>query len=570
MFTTTRIARAIARASALLAALGFAALLGAGPALAAPAGAAPARASQAPDVVRSAPMAGTAPSSLTGTASAEAPAVTGAATGTFTPSGKNVESVTIDDATGMLNAAKIQAAFNDINFQKPTKVLIYARPGLYADNINEKTLLRVRAKHPEFISTADPDKWADGSFIITISRNTDARTTPGGLGQVGTYYGEDRKVVDGNGDTVKTDRKIQEEGHPYFKRGDWTQGVIAVAQAGAAELNRPWYQEPGLWITTGIIGGGAGIASLAVAVARSNNRERYASALAAGTGSLTAVTMNLDDTELSARALPQTGSKHAAVLEQRFLSFMEQYRRLLQEQATLESADQKQRSLSELRQRAETFQSDAADQDAFDDAIVSAAALYERTPSWRDAWRLQVAPVEEDLNGIQGVVDQARSMKFGFFSNGADVVAPSAAALDQWLPTARAELDDLNAGMELNSITTEDALDRLVELRSELSDRLQALADAQREAFAKSESERSRMDEEMETAQNSSRARRSGSILDVTVPRLFWSTSGYSQGYSSGVNAVQSSRSSASTGGSTSGYGGGGGSFSGAGSSSRF
>lgn len=567
MFTTTRTSRALARASALLAALGFAALLGAGPALAAPA-----RASQAPDVVRSAPLAGSATAALTGTApsATQAPAATGSASETFTPSGKNVVSVTIDDATGMLNAAKIQAAFNDINFHKPTKVLIYARAGLYADQINEQTLLRVRAKHPEFISAADPDKWAEGSFIITISRNTDARTTAGGLGQVGTYYGEDRKVVDRSGDTVKNDRKLQEAGYPYLKRGDWTQGAIAIAEAGASELNKPWYQSSGLWITTGIVGGVAGIAGVGVAMARSNNRDRYASALAAGTGSLTAVTMNLDSTELSARALPQTGSKHAAVLEQRFLSFMEQYRRLLQEQAALESLDPKQRSMSEFRQRAELFQSEAADQDAFDDAIVSAAALYERTPSWRDAWRLQVAPVEEDLNGIQGVVDQARSMKFGFFSNGADVVAPSAAALDQWLPTARAELDNLNAGMEQNSITTEDALDRLVQLRSALSDRLQALADAQREAFAKSDSERSRMDEEMETAQNSSRSRRTGSILDVTVPRLFWSTAGYSRGYSSGVDAVQSSRSSSSSGGSTSGYGGGGGSFSGAGSSSRF
>lgn len=507
---------------------------------------------------------------LIGGLSAAAPATAlgsvdsaGVGSAAVAPAGKNLTGIVIDDTAdgglGVLNEAKIRAGLEEINFNEPTKVAIYTRDGLYEDNINTKTLLRARQKHPDWISSSDSDKWADGLFIITLS--VERR----GGGQIGTYFGEDRKVGTGN------EKAIQDAGKTNFRAADWTAGVLDVAQAAARKMNQPWYLSPGLWWPVGIGGGVVGIGAVVVSASRSNNRDRMAAGLASGKNSLTRVTMDLDNTELSARALPKTGSKHAADLEARFTSFMQRYRGLLTEQQELEATNKKQRSTSSVRDRAELFAVQAQDLDTVDDAIAAAAALYARTTGWRDAWRLQIAPLEEDLAGIPGIIQTGQSMSFGFWGSAEreGTMSAASAALDAWLPTARQELQDVSAQMEAGSIEVDAALDRLVALRAELTQRLRDYSSAQIDAFAKTEREREEMHEQMDAAQSSSR-RRSGSILDITSPTIFWSSVNYSTGYQSGVSSVESSRSSASSGGSTTGYSGGGGSFSGSGSSSRF
>lgn len=495
-------------------------------------------------------------------AAASAPAGVIAPVGLAAPAGKNLTSVEFDDTadgTGVLNQRKVQAALEAIDFNEPTRVAIYTRDGVSTDNINTLTLKRARAEHPDWISSKDSDKWADGLLIITLSVH--AR----GGGQIGTYFGEDRKI------DPDDQSKVQAAGKPSFRQADWSQGVIEVAQSAAEYMNRPWYSSPALWVPLGIGGGVGGIGVAAVSMYRRSTRDRFDAALTAGTTSLTTVTMDLDNTEISAKALPASGSRHAADLETRFRSFIQDYHRLVSEQDQLQGMNKKQRGTTEVRARAELFASQAQGLDETDDTIAAAAALFARTAGWRAAWDLQTDPLREDLAQIPGIIASGRGMHVGMFDSGdrQATLNALAQALEAWLPTAQSRLQELDTSMEAQSITTEDALTQLGVLRQELSSRLQDFANAQLEAFTKSEREREAMREQMDNAQN--RPRRRGSILDVTTPGTYWTGIGYSLGYQAGVSKVESARSSASSsGGSTSGYSGGGGSFSGAGSSSSF
>ena len=71
--------------------------------------------------------------------------------------GQNLESVTIDDSTGKLNKQRLRDALEDLDFNEPTDVAIYARNGEYSDDINTKTLDYAKSSHPEWISDKPED-----------------------------------------------------------------------------------------------------------------------------------------------------------------------------------------------------------------------------------------------------------------------------------------------------------------------------------------------------------------------------------------------------------------------------
>ena len=475
------------------------------------------------------------------------------------PYGDNVDSVTIDDTAGILNEQKIRDVLGDMDFHAPTKVAFYSREGEYSDNINTETLQYAREKHPEWISS-DPedygDYWADHYFIITLSVQSD------GHGQIGTYFGEDRKVSDGLMESM------HEAGYDDFRQARWTDGVLAVAQRGADVMNRPWYQQPALWWTGGIGGTAAAATAGGVAIARSNRRTKFADEFAAGRRHLAQVSTDLDETEISARTLPN-GSRHAAELERRFADFIEQYRKAFSDQQELEVADKKVRSSPDGVARTKSFRKAAEELDFTDDAIIQAAALYTRSATWEDAWRAQTAPLLDDLGALTSLT-----------SGGNSSIEAETAALKSFGQEAEGKVQKISTDLQTQAIDVDTALDGLAELRKELTQRLDAFATAQINAFAKSESEKSEMRSKMREARYeysaNSRRRGSGSILDVTLPSdFFWRVQAYSVGYSSGRSAVESdraaaARASSSSGGISHGYSGGGGSFSGSGGSSRF
>ncbi|MCW4465376.1 DUF5129 domain-containing protein [Glutamicibacter sp. MNS18] len=482
------------------------------------------------------------------------PAASAVGTGVHITTGQNLDSITVEDTAGVLNEQRLRAALEDIDFNEPTNLAIYTREGEYSDDINTRTLHYAQQSHPEWISQ-DPedygDYWADGYFIITLSvEGADS-------GQIGTYYGEDRKVSSSQMET------IHEAGYGDFKQGRWSDGVVAVATKGATIMNRPWYKQPALWWTVGL-GGGIGVAGWgAVLGVRSSRRKKFATELQAGKSHLSNVTMDLDTTELAARTLP-TGSYHAADLERRFADFVASYRTNFTEQKELEAAGKKERSSAEGVVRVRKFRIAAEDLDMTDDAIIAASALYTRSATWQDAWRAQTAPVLEDLDQLAELVKgPSKELK------------AVAAALESFSHTAQSEVDKAGSDLKAERIDVDTALDRLAEVRKELTAKLEEFSTAQIEAYAQTEEEKEEMRKAMSRSRYSyskNNPRGGGSILDVTSPgEWFWRVQAYNVGYSSGVSAVTSSReaASSSSGGVSQGYSGGG-SFSGAGGSSRF
>ena len=482
------------------------------------------------------------------------PAAQAADTASDTSTGKNLESVEVFDTAGVLNKQKIEDAIGALDFYEPTKVAVYSREGEYSDNINTKTLLYAQKSHPEWISS-DPadygDYWADGYFIITLSVENN------GKGQIGTYFGEDRKVSEGQME------KIHESGFENFKAARWTDGVIDVATTSAGIMNRPWYLQPTLWILGGIGAAGGAAVGIGVSTTRASRRQKFAQNLSEGRGHLSNVTMDLETTEISARTLP-TGSRHAADLERRFADFMAKYRTLFTQQQELESTDKKVRATTAAVKSSEKFNSTAKQLDATDDAIIAAAALYTRSSTWEEAWRAQTAPLLEDLEALPELIKESDESTSG-----------AAAALDSFAASAKAEVERIGTDFSAQTIDVDTALDQLTELRKKLTDKLDDFASAQIESYAESESEKRAMREAMRrerTSYSSGGYRGGGSILDVTSPvELFWRVHSFNIGYHAGMNSVTSSREAASSSsGVSSGYSGGGGSFSGAGGSSRF
>jgi len=475
-----------------------------------------------------------------------------AATGVQVATGQNLESITIDDSTGKLNEQRLRDALEELDFNEPTDVAIYARNGEYSDDINTETLDYAKSTHPEWISGKPEDYgdyWADGLFIITLSIEGE------GDGQIGTYFGEDRKVSESSMES------IHEAGYDDFNLSRWTDGVIAVADKASVIMNRPWYQHPALWITTGIGGLVAASVGGAVLHTRSTRRKTFAEELHQGTVHLTNVTMDLEETELAARTLP-SASGHAAELEQRFSKFMAKYRDCFEAQQSLEQQSKKERSGTNGVRQAKEFRESTQSLDLTDDAIIAAAALYTRSASWQDAWHAQTKPLEDDLDDIRELLNDVEPELKG-----------SAAALASYRETATTELNELTAQLTEESITVDQALDGLSALRAELTEKLDIFAQAQIEVYAENAEEKADMQSELKKSRYETRAYdgRSGTILDVLNPAsMYWRVSGYHHGYSSGVSAVTASREAASSsGGVSSGYSGGG-SFSGAGGSSRF
>ena len=465
--------------------------------------------------------------------------------------GANLEGISVYDTADVLNDEKIKDAFSGIDFNEPTKVAVFSREGEYSDDINSETLAFARDAHPEWISQDAEDYgdyWADGYFIITLS------VEGPGDGQIGTYYGEDRKV------STSQMESIHEAGFEDFNLSRWTDGVIAVGAKGAKIMNRPWYKNPALWITTGVAGGAAGVTGLVVLGVRASRRKEFAANLGTGREHLSNVTMDLDTTELSARTLP-TGSRHAADLERRFADFMAKYRTLFTRQQELEAATKKTRSSGSGVALSKDFIDTAQQLDATDDAIIAAAALYTRSATWQDAWRAQTAPILEDLAELPELLG-GPDKKLG----------PAGSALRSFGDTAQLEVQAVGTDLAAQAIDVDTALDRLSELRKQLTERLDAYAAARIGAYAKSEAEEKEMRETLRKQRYASTGTRSGgSILDVTSPaEFFWRVSAFNIGYHSAVKAVDSSRQAASSSsGVSTGYSGGG-SFSGAGGSSRF
>jgi uncharacterized membrane protein YgcG len=454
------------------------------------------------------------------------------------------EEVVLADEAGIIHEPTLRAGIDDVSFHEPTTVVIFTQRGASGSNLNERVLASARQNHPEWLS-ADGQKWADGLYIYAI--DPDSR-------QVGTYFGEDRKVSPGQRDDIQEDTKES------LREANWTQAAIEGVEAAASVMNRPWYMNPVLWIVGAIGAAVAGLVALATVAVRRNQRQKAQADLETGRTSFGNVTLDLEATELNANTIPD-GSRYGAQVLERYRTFHERYVQAAAENDRLAGVDPKTLHRKEHRTAISAFAELTEDLDLLDDTVASTNTLLNKHPGWPEAWDVQAAPLREDLGRIDELVQ-------------GDTVLDAAAVspLQSFRPEAERELERLGAGLQTGETSPDDALDGLVALRTRLTELLEGFSAAQIAAYAKDSSERETLEEEMHEERQQA-PRRPGSILDtVYQPGWFWTAAAYHSGFSAGQSSVEHDRQQAasSSSSSTTGYGSSGGSFSGSGSSSSF
>lgn len=463
------------------------------------------------------------------------------------------ERVTLVDDAGVIDRAQLERDLAEVEFREPTRVVVVTERGPDLSSLdddrasqafNGRVLERARADHPDWLN-ADGQKWADG--LVVIALDPDNR-------MIGLYVGEDR--------SLSTDqlRDVREDGYDAARAAKWTDTVVDVADSAARLIGRPWWQHPGVWVGAGVIGlVGAGTTG-AVLADRRGKRRRVREDLEAARAHLTAVTLELEATEVNASTVP-TDSPHAATLLERFRGFRERALAATAEQDRLGAVPDKELHHGEHREAAAALRAETAELDGLDDAIAAANTLLNRHPGWPDAWDLQTAPLREDLDALaelSGSVTDSPSVR------------AAVAALESFRTEASGRLEALGGDLEDGRVTPAAALDELDGLRGRLTDLVRSVAEAEITAFSEDEEERRLLREDLHSGRATSRSAR-GSILDSTLPAdAYWTVVAFNAGHRAGERSVEQHRQAEASSSSGTGYGSSGGSFSGTGSSGRF
>lgn len=455
--------------------------------------------------------------------------------------------VEVVDTADVLYQPDLLAGIEDVRFYEPTTVAVFTHRGgeeaLTDDRaLNDAVLEHARADRTDWLS-ANEQKWADGLYIFAVD--------PEGR-LVGTYFGEDRKVSQG------AQLKIQDAAKGDFRAGRWTEGSLAGVEAAAERMNVPVIRSTG-----GMIAGGA--ASLATLVgagvylgvgARRARKSR--GSRAAGDTAMASVVRDYEVTELHARLIPDD-SRYGGLMLTRYDDYSTGFRELTDLGNTVRGIPEKDYDRPEVVEQLAAYEEKGQSLDHLDDVIADTAALLNRDHTWVESWQRQVAPVREDLEGVDALLEKDLPEEM----RGLD----EASALRTFASEALVDLDRLRGDLEHEKISPDDALDHLRTTRDQLSEHLDVLGGAVARGFGDDANEQ-------ETLRKAMRTQREQRISEPTIiatayPNWTWfGISSFRSGWTTGKSEVQQSRAS-SSGGSSSGYSSGG-SFSGAGSSSRF
>lgn len=452
--------------------------------------------------------------------------------------------VIVEDTAGVLDQNTLLPAVERIQFYAPTRVAVFTYNGASEDNLNEVVLAFARSRHPEWISP-DGQKWADGLFIFALD--------PVGR-HVGTYMGEDRKV------SLEQRSNIQDASKELFRDAQWTDGTVAGIRRAAELINQPWYRSAAFLVTAWVTAGLAVTGAAAWVIVRGVTRASCRRQIERGDRSYSNVSMDLDVTELNAGTIPATSRYGSQVLE-KHRSFLSRYAAVTELSNQVHALGGRALSRRKNLKLAREFADRAAELDALDDVIADSNALLNRAATWPTAWDRQLAPFRKDLAGLEQLLGKRHGQ--------GDSV--SAAALRSFRDESMQEIERWTAELAVGSITPEEALDRLYDARSRLSELLENHAETVIGAFARNDHEARLMREKMDAAHEG--LNRHGqrtyepSILGTCYPSYqFFSVATFNSGFNTGISSVNTARG----GGSTTGYGVSGGSFSGSGSSSSF
>ena len=457
------------------------------------------------------------------------------------------DEVIVEDTAGVLDANTLLPALESVEFREPTTVAVYTYNGP-ADNedgtvLNAEVLRFAREEHPEWLSE-DGQKWADGLFIFALDPT--GRWT-------GTYYGEDRRI------SLDQQEDIRSETNELFREANWTEGTIAAVEEAAKLINRPWYLSPGaivVFIVAGLAAVGSAVSYVAV---RRNRRTKNRKLLTEADASYSSVTRDLDATEVNANTIPDDSSYGSRVLEE-YRTFMARYNKATALNNAAHALSDKDLMSRSSTATVEEYADAALELDGLDDVIADTNALLNKASGWQRAWDRQTGPLQEDLDRLDDLLE------------GKNAVAKDSATARALLAFRRQARESLAAAaseLAEDRITPEQALDSVKAARERLSELLEKHAQTVISAQAKTASERTLMQKELDKATAQGRRDRSyrPGIVDTAFPAYFYYSVGtFNTGIQHGTSSVESARSSASS----TGYGSSGGSFSGAGSSGRF
>lgn len=485
---------------------------------------------------------------MTGTAASVA--VVGLSAGLYAAQAPShdARAVAVVDTAGVLYEPELVDAVAETRFYEPTTVAVFTHEGgpeaRYDDYaLNDAVLERAREANPDWLSENE-QKWADDLFIFAVD--------PEGR-LVGTYFGENRAVSEG------AQLKIQDAAKDDFRRGQWTAGTIAGVEAAADRMNSPAIRTTagtatavGASLVT-VVGSGVYVA-VGMSRARRSRRAR-----AAGDRSMANVVRDFDETELHTHVIPAESRYGGAMLE-RFADYRRGFRELVELGDTARAVPERDYDSRRALETLTRYRDKASELDQLDDVIADTAAFLNQDSSWPEVWARQSAPLREDLEQVEPLLGSTVPQAMRGL--------PEAQRLRELATRSSVALDRMREELEDRSLSPDSALDRLREMRDELSGHLDALAGAVSREYSEVTAEQQMMEKAFRS--DGYRPAHRSTILGTVDPAWTWFTvSTFQSGFSAGTSEVEQSRSSSSSG-STSGFPSSGGSFSGAGSSSRF
>ena len=481
-------------------------------------------------------------------------------------------SVEVHDEAGVLQVDGTTSALEKLRFREDVTLVVVTLDAGYNSNFNSEVLAYARKNHPEWISASDPNYWADGLVILGVS--------PSGR-WVGCYFGEDVKV------DSALQRDIQDAGKKSFGQGRWAPGVEQMAARAADVMGRPIGSDLAVLFVSavGVIGGlilaGAMIRTyVAARAAFAGARRHYAQ-----------VTTDYDATQIRAGLIP-TNDAHGAQVLARFAWFEDRYAELTR--AFRDFGDPRGAAWFAwgCRPEANRLNRRAGELDSLDDAISNASALLTMSEGWREAWRNEQGPVQEDLASFKELCSSVQSK--GVLNIAQERI---------WLKASSDRMATMTNELAAGELTPSAALDELDTISQDVRTRAESLARRALKADTSSyrssrlrryESSRSRgwnrgdaylgwwtMGGEQSSYDPTSTIRINPSSPGASASGVHWTGAGSSSHFSTPISDLvtgyssaadwQPSSSSGSSGysGGGGGYSGGGG-FSGAGSSSHF
>ncbi len=363
--------------------------------------------------------------------------------------------VEIHDEAEVVDDEALRSSLEGIGFRRDIRLAVFTTddvdPYAKSDNVfNDAVLDYALNRQPSWISTTDPDYWADGLVILAVS--------PQGR-WVGCYFGEDVKV------DLRTQQQIQDAAKGSFRVGRWDVGLQTMAQRTADSLGRP-IASTEMTVFVAFMSLAAALVLLAwMFWSRHEARDAYTQARR----HFTRITTDYDATQIRAGTIPADDAHGAQVLA-RFAWFEERYAGLARLFGDFGSPRGAQWFMGGQRRRAQVLAVSAKELDKVDDVIAAASAFLTLGPGWDKAWENEKGPVREDLASYTDLCTSvAESTRLAHVSF--DVEADRA-----WIRSREDRLAAMTFELVLRRITPSAALSELDVIAADVHHRCESLA----------------------------------------------------------------------------------------------